>query len=156
MEAPRRLHEAGANPSQFFSNHGGSTKASRTLHERIHFVGALSPPQLLSGTFVEPFRSVYGAFTHSTSPRCNRSSLSGVFIVNPRPPRSNHVAFQFIGLKMGLGLNLCMKFSIKPPRPHHSPATIASGSHGAITVASRSPRGALASSSNNDKSPGLQ
>ena len=60
-----------------------------------------------------PLRLIRGAFTNSTSPRCNRGSLSGIFIVNPSAIPSAQPCGVHI---LGLGLGLCKKISTSPPR----------------------------------------
>ena len=92
-EAPRKLHEAATKPSQPRRLHEGLVNAPL----RRRGASILWIFRHHHGCFVEPSRSLPRVLTNSTSPRCNRSSPKGVFIVNPRSPRRNRVSFQFLG-----------------------------------------------------------
>ena len=100
-EQPRKLHEGFMKPPRSLRNHGGSTKASRALQDAVAAQpfsgcsGATIASWSLRGAVADPSRSLCGAFTNSTSPRCNPCSLKGVFIVNPRSPRRKHVVSIF-------------------------------------------------------------
>lgn len=97
--APRLRQSSAKTPR---SDYGGSAKASRSLREAFATTKASRRPRersmMQSPRIVISVasKSLQGAFTSSTSSRCNRSSLTDVFKIYPSSsPRCNHVAFQF-------------------------------------------------------------
>ena len=138
-EAPRRLHEAAAKPSQPRRLHEGLVLHDAFVaHPFYGYSGAtMVASRSLRGAFVEPSRSLRGAFAEpspfnkpSVQPQLPKGRFHSESVISSPQP----CVVSMFGFGLGLELGLCKKMATEPPRRHH----------GCFTEPSRSLHGAFA------------
>ena len=143
-QQPRKLHEGFMKPPLNLRNHGGSTKASRTLYDAVAahpFCGCSGATTVASrslrGTFVEPSsRSLHKFNKPQKQPQLPKGRFHGESVI----PSAKPCVVSIFGLGLGLGfeLRLCKKMSTEPPRSHHGSFVEPWCHHGCFAEPSRS------------------